>query len=926
MKISKLLIKRFALLTGFFLALGIIFLGFSATAAFFSRVNSTVESEANSGAGIAAQTYGQGNLVALRGSLDSLAAAHGWSEASFVNADGDQVWTSKQPGSTDTPSKAEFLVWTLASKMAGLSSKTPISLLISRDVTDDSGEIYGKIIFVKNLIDPWRKFLVSCLVFGTCLVVIWAIFIWLCWIVSQRTLRPLAFLIGDLKTEAEKIALTFDTSKENDELQNIRIWFKELTTSWVEAQMKLVESKRDSALAQMTQMLAHDVRKPFSMLKTGLNLLQASSAEPNKFKNNLAFLVSEVDRATRSVDGMLTDVMEIGSTSTELIQEPAAPEALFESTLGEIFRVYPKSKIPIAYDLQHSSMVNVHLKKVSRIFSNIVGNAVQAINESGNFAGTLWFKTKTEGDFVQFCIGNSGSMIPPESLAKLFEAFFTSGKKGGTGLGLAIAQKVVQAHGGKIWCESSKSAEYPEGKVEFFFTLPVAAGVESETTAQLPKHSDDITQVIALLSQASHSKSDSEFNKSEGLLHQEVIQRMNSLPRPLGLLIVDDESIYRSALAGWVEESPELAQFCKIHHANGSGEAFETLKNQSIKNQTIDLIITDIDMGPKSLSGFDLVKELRTNHDFNGLIFVHSNRIVPDDHRRAGDLGADGFLPKPMAKGQLFRLILQTIYSLHPSQEAPEAALTLEPAAAQADTTSPYDLIAVIDDEEIFRDQWPAFLQGFKTVGYPTAEDFVKDWDRVSGSLVAVLTDKYLGSGLDGVKLGTMLRQKSPDLALILSTSDLSVQDTSNIFDLIVDKDALEEAPKITQYLLNKIQSEDLPSTMRKTIRSFDAQVKLLSELSENLSNLNPSSISSVIDSHLKSWGPLLKDWGEWDESARGRIKKAMSATDIDRLKHDIKGSITRVKILLRNLEGGDMDRGGVVSSLRSRAEDLGKL
>ncbi len=670
-----------------------------------------------------------------------------------------------------------------------------------------------------------------------------------------------------------------------------------------------------SALARMTQMLAHDVRKPFSMLKTGLNLLQATSGNPKKFESNLNFLISEIDRASKSVDGMLTDVMEIGSTSTELIQEPASPESLIESTLGEVFRVYPKSKIAITYELNHTAMVNVHLKKVSRVFSNIVGNAVQAINESAKDSGSLWFKTTMKEECVQFCIGNSGSYIPPESVAKLFEAFFTSGKKGGTGLGLAIAQKVVEAHGGKIWCESSKSPEYPQGKVEFYFTLPIAKGADLATTANLPKHSDDITQMIALIGQTNKSKSESEFNRSEERLHQEVVKKTKALSRPLGLLIVDDESIYRSALAGWIEESSELSQLCHIHHANGSIEAFDTLKKQSI-----DLIITDIDMGPRSLSGFDLVKELRTDmgdHHFDGLIFVHSNRIVPDDHRRAGDMGADGFLPKPMAKGQLFKLLLQAIDTLPSQGEASPKVATISLDSSSHSSTEIqkplFNLIAIIDDEDIFRDQWPAFLKGFDTVCYATAEDFVKDWDQISGHLVAVLTDKYLGSGMDGIKLGTMLRQKASDLVIVLSTSEMSVKNDSNIFDLIVDKDAYEEAPKIAEYLKAKREQEGLPAVMQKTMRSFDAQVRQLDD---------QRVVQAVIDGHLQSWEYLLK---EFDEPIKQNFKKAMTQIEIDRLKHDVKGSITRIKILLRNLESGDMDLAEIKGSLRSRCSDLAK-
>ncbi|MHA0111243.1 sensor histidine kinase, partial [Klebsiella pneumoniae] len=82
-------------------------------------------------------------------------------------------------------------------------------------------------------------------------------------------------------------------------------------------------------------------------------------------------------------------------------------------------------------------MANVHVQKVGRVFSNIVGNAVQAMRQKGR----IWFRTRERDGLIEFCVGNAGSVIPAESLSKLFEAFFTSGKKGGTGLGLAIAQK-----------------------------------------------------------------------------------------------------------------------------------------------------------------------------------------------------------------------------------------------------------------------------------------------------------------------------------------------------------------------------------------------------------------------------------------------------------------------------------------------------
>jgi len=215
----------------------------------------------------------------------------------------------------------------------------------------------------------------------------------------------------------------------------------------LEQSNSLIESKylASDAVARMTQMLAHDVRKPFSILRMGLGML-GSAKDPAAVKAVLSRLVPEIDKAVSSVDGLIADVMEVGSSSTALIQELASPESLIEATLGETFRIYPKASIEIGYDLRHTHMANVHVQKVGRVFSNIVGNAVHAMGQKGR----IWFKTRERDGLIEFCLGNAGSVIPAESLPKLFDAFFTSGKKGGTGLGLAIAEKVVKAHGGRI--------------------------------------------------------------------------------------------------------------------------------------------------------------------------------------------------------------------------------------------------------------------------------------------------------------------------------------------------------------------------------------------------------------------------------------------------------------------------------------------
>lgn len=243
----------------------------------------------------------------------------------------------------------------------------------------------------------------------------------------------------------------------------------EMANSQIQERLKATD-----AVARVTQMLAHDVRKPFSTLKIALDSL-SKMGHPDEIKKFLARLIPDIEKAARHVDGLIADVLEVGIPTTQLIQEPISPRALIGAALYEIGSMYPDSEIRIFCCLEHVHMVNIHQQKIERVFANILGNAYQAMGR----AGLLWIHTKEYNGKVEFCIGNDGPGLPEGDTSQFFDPFYTHGKKNGTGLGLAIAKKIVSAHGGDIWCSSSRKSDSKRGKVEFYFTLPVCGEQDS---------------------------------------------------------------------------------------------------------------------------------------------------------------------------------------------------------------------------------------------------------------------------------------------------------------------------------------------------------------------------------------------------------------------------------------------------------------
>jgi len=84
-------------------------------------------------------------------------------------------------------------------------------------------------------------------------------------------------------------------------------------------------------------------------------------------------------------------------------------------------------------------------RKMEGVMSNILNNAVQALDGQGEIDVTI----SSDSEFVTIRIKDSGSGIPDENLEKIFEPMFTT-KKTGTGLGLVICKSIVEQHGGVI--------------------------------------------------------------------------------------------------------------------------------------------------------------------------------------------------------------------------------------------------------------------------------------------------------------------------------------------------------------------------------------------------------------------------------------------------------------------------------------------
>ncbi|MBG0861263.1 MAG: GHKL domain-containing protein, partial [Bacteroidales bacterium] len=128
-----------------------------------------------------------------------------------------------------------------------------------------------------------------------------------------------------------------------------------------------------------------------------------------------------------------------------------------------------KNRIEIIRKYGNIPQIECYPGQLNQVFLNILSNAVDAIDSSGEIIIT----TASIDGMVRISIRDTGRGIPEEQKEKLFEPFFTTKEVGkGTGLGLSISHSIIEKHKGSIDVKS----EVGKGS-DFIITLPIMQGI-----------------------------------------------------------------------------------------------------------------------------------------------------------------------------------------------------------------------------------------------------------------------------------------------------------------------------------------------------------------------------------------------------------------------------------------------------------------
>jgi PAS domain S-box-containing protein len=245
-------------------------------------------------------------------------------------------------------------------------------------------------------------------------------------------------------------------------------------TARVRLEEQLQISEKMASIGLLAAGVAHEVNTPLTGISSFTQMLLEGADRADPKTVLLEKIERQTFRAAKIVNGLL-NLSRPGAVDSEpaLVDVNAVITDVF-SLLEHQFEV---ARIKVRRDLVESPVLVIGSEpQLQQVFLNLLLNARDAMPRGG----WLSVATRLETDRAVIEVSDTGSGIPAEHLARIYDPFFTTKKYGaGTGLGLSITYGIVREHQGTIRCDSSLG----QG-TRFTLTLPLAEDATHALRAQ----------------------------------------------------------------------------------------------------------------------------------------------------------------------------------------------------------------------------------------------------------------------------------------------------------------------------------------------------------------------------------------------------------------------------------------------------------
>ncbi|MGC9347790.1 MAG: PAS domain S-box protein [Anaerolineae bacterium] len=212
----------------------------------------------------------------------------------------------------------------------------------------------------------------------------------------------------------------------------------------------------DQLRSELVANFSHDLKTPLGVIKfSSTTLLRDDvSFSPETQRELLMEINEQTDQLTRIVERVL-ELGRMESSHIKLNRDPVDLARVTEDTLESVRRGLHSHTL--SQDFSPATIVaDVDKQRIAEVLHNLLDNAVKYSPKGGEIV----VRGRIRGDEAEIGVQDHGIGIPPADVERVFERFYRGESEihkhtAGVGLGLAVCRGIIEAHGGRIWVEST---------------------------------------------------------------------------------------------------------------------------------------------------------------------------------------------------------------------------------------------------------------------------------------------------------------------------------------------------------------------------------------------------------------------------------------------------------------------------------------
>jgi len=267
---------------------------------------------------------------------------------------------------------------------------------------------------------------------------------------STYILKPLSALFN-ISSEIEKgnYNVSLDQSKNLDtDFTQLYQTFNNMISRIKEDQIKKSLEGRYDAWNIIAKKLAHEIKNPLTPIQLSLDRIN------DKFKNQITDGRENFDNHIKTINSQIKEINTLINSFSDFAR---MPDPVFDKT--DIIKIIKKSVMPyeanypdINFDINANikeKKINIDENQIFRLFTNLVKNSVESINEKQSKNGKIIINITEDNKNIIINLTDNGLGFKINQINKNLEPYYTTKAKG-SGLGLSIVSKIIFEHGGHI--------------------------------------------------------------------------------------------------------------------------------------------------------------------------------------------------------------------------------------------------------------------------------------------------------------------------------------------------------------------------------------------------------------------------------------------------------------------------------------------